>query len=569
MSKTEASLCQLHAAVIDEPSELEASISAAVEGLSQTWHSCRIEDLRKLGFEDSEGEEEALSARDEGVLPDESDPDWYKATSLATLLLRLHHPPPARGLQALAVSRMNRIDPFSTSSNRRPSIKDYKPTAHPKLLLDWLDRNNRPFDKVLENIYLYDPNPTAHGRYWDMILSLIIRGQIAEAINLFEKSNFEFARTARDDGHGKTGYEGIMLKNVDRVVKRAVQVLELCPALQTGSDWDVAGSDWALFRRRVEQAKIDLRIFAEGRDRDMEPGVSTFEAPNFGIRVADTKITRSARRAESQVPWSLYQELQTMYGILIGETTEIISSAQDWMEATIGLAAWWDGEEDDKVPVSNLAMTRRSLRKTQMKGSRLVDINPTEAYLQRLSYAFQKITDNENEGMFQISSISPVEVGLASIFEGNVEGVIGLLRGLSLPVASATVEIASLGGWYDPGPSNGLMENFDESDLLVLSSYGQRETAISHDSIMIDYAEKLVEINLLGNTTEERTLEGWELSTQMYSRLQDKSIAEKKLLSLVKKLPLTSERRVDKMISTCKIFGMESEGFEIAEVCTA
>ncbi|KAL8787966.1 MAG: hypothetical protein Q9195_007554 [Heterodermia aff. obscurata] len=550
---TEFSLQELHATAVDELSEivLEGKLSTAVEDLDQLWHSCRIEDLIEL-----EGSKEGgFSPIERRTLPGESDPNWHKATFLATFILQLHHPPSAKGMQALAASRTN---PFPATGYSSPSPKDYTPIAIPNMLLDWLDRNNHQYDPVLENIYRHNPNATADEGYWDMVLSLTIRGKIAEVIELFKKSNFQHARTAGADGHGITGYESAVLNNIERVISQAINVLKESPILQDGGDWDITGSDWALFRKRVEHAMSNLRISAEGHDRDTNSDVSTFEALNFGIRAPDSKMTRSTRNAESHVPWSIYQNLQTVYGILVGKTTEIISSAQDWIEATIGLTVWWDGEEDDEIPVGSLAMTRRSLRKIQ-RGSRLVDINPKEAYLRRLSYAFQQITDDEKEGLLQISSINLVQVGLASIFEGNVENVVGLLRGLSLPVASAVVEIASLGGWYNPGPSDGLMDNFDESDLLVLSSYEQREVMVSRDSIMVDYAEKLCEIDFPG------ALEGWEVSTHIYRRLQDSSTAEKKLLALIRQLDLTSEKRVDKVLRLCRIYGFKTEALEIAE----
>lgn len=565
----EASLHRLHADITNTPNELavEARIPAAVEELNHNWRSSRIEYLRDSGVKESEEEEGRFPDLEIGILPDESEPDWYKATFLATFLLQLHHPPAAKGMQALAVSSVDRKNFLSVSLKSGPASGQYNSAALPKVLLQWLNHNSRQYDHLLEEIYICDPNPTAHEGYWDMILSLIIRGQVAEVVHLFRKSNFQHARTSREDGHGKIGYEGTILKNVDRVVKQAIQLLERCPALQEEGNWDVTGSDWALFRKRVEQVMNDLRMFAEGRDRDANSDAATFEAPNFGIKASGTKITRSARKAESQVPWTIYQNLQTMYGILIGENTEILSSAQDWIEATIGLVAWWDGEEDDEIAVGSLAVTRRSLRKSLTRGSRLVDVNSKEAYLRRLSHAFEKVTDDANEGLFQISSISPVEVGLASIFEGNVEGIVGILHGWSLPVASAVAEIASLGGWYNAGLSNGMVEGFDESDLLVLSSYGQRDSGLlSRDSILTDYAEKLVEIDFLGDTKNEKTLEGWELSTKIYSRLQDSSTAQKKLLSLIKKLALTSQRRVDKIMRACKTFGFEAEAFDIAEV---
>ena len=549
--RTENLVSQLRASPLGESKELaiETAIPTVVQKLIEAWQSCRTVDLMSA---DSTG-------GPNGVLPDDEEPNLYKATFLAEFLLQLHHPPKAKGLQALAVSRVNRKDSFSMHSS-------YTPRAIPQLLLEWLDQSHRPYDAMVQKIITHDPNPTAHSGYWDMILSMVIRGKIPDVVRLLNKSQFQHARTARDDGQSSIGYEGSMLRNVDRAVNMAVEVLEICPALQDG-DWNLTGTSWALFRKRVDQALKDLTDFAEGRDSDLESEPLTFEAANFGISLPDPKLSRSARAAESQVPWSVYQSLKIMYGIFLGEANEIISSAQDWIEATIGLTVWWDGEDDEGIPVGSLAMTRRSLRKSQKGGCRLVDINSTEAYLRQLAYAFDKITDEENEELFQISSINPVEVGLASIFEGNVEGVVGLLRGWSLPVASAVAEIGTLGRWYNPGPSNGMMKDFDESDLLVLSGYGPRETTTNLDSILVDYAEKLVDRGFLGDHNKDQASpEGWELAVQLFSRLQDNKMAEKKLLSLVQRLPLESEQRVDKIMRTCKAFGIESEGMKIAEV---
>lgn len=552
---TENLVSQLRASPSDEPKELatETSISTIVEKLIETWQSCRTAELMS----------DEMGAPNNGVVPNDEDPHQYNATFLAGFLLQLHHPPMAKGLQALAVPRINRNDPFSLQSLHR----EYNPTAIPKLLLDWLNNSHRPYDAMVQNIVAHDPDPTAHAGYWDMVLSMVIRGKISDVVKLLKRSQFQHARTAREDGQSSLGYEGSMLRNVNRAVKMAVEVLKNCPALQEG-DWNLAGTSWVLFRKRVDQALKDLRAFAEGREWDSEPETFSFEAANFGISLPDPKLSLSARAAESQVPATVYQNLKVMYGIFLGGTSEITSSAQDWIEATIGLTVWWDGDEKEAISVGSLALTRRSLTKSQKKGSRLIDINFTEAYLKQLAYAFDEITNEENEELFQINSLNPVEVGLASIFEGDVEGVVGLLRGWSLPVAAAVAEIANLGRWYNPVPSSGTVNDFDESDLLVLSSYGPPETTIINlDSILVDYAEKLVDIGFLGDQDKNKYCpEGWELAVQLFSRLQDNRVAEKKLLSLIHRLPLGSEERVDKIMRTCKAFGIEREGLKIAEV---
>ena len=532
---------------------LESALPATTEELNKLWNSC-------LGRGSRGAQEEDVII---GIGPNEDAPSLQKAIFLSSLLLPLHHPPAAKGKQAFAASTTNQNS--SVSSSLYASRIPQRPTSFSKVLLDWLEEHHNPYRTAMVDLQTFQPNPTAHLNFWDVVFSSTLRGKVSEVIRVLQKSDFQCARSAREDGQGRDGYHGTQLGNIKRVIIRAIQVLELCPSLQDGN-WDVTRNDWLIFRKRVEQAMADLATFAEGRDRDLEPAQSTFEAPNFGIRNSSASLSQSARRAESQVPWSIYQNLKALYGILLGGNTEIVASAQDWVEATIGLTAWWDGDDDDdEVAVGSLAMTRRSLRHTHSRGGRLVDLNPTAAYSRRLALSFERATDESDDDLFQINSANSVEVGLASVFEGNVEGVISLLRGWSLPVASAVVEIASLGGWFESS-LGGMQNGFDESDLLVLSSYGHRGQGISRDGIMAEYADRLFEQDEIKAPHPKNSREGWELSIQVLARLEDRSMADKKVVHLLSQLPLVSDLRVDKILDICQDFGMDREARTIAEV---
>ena len=536
---------------------LEAALPTTTEELNALWWSCRDHGSRRLPLEG-----DVLI----GIGPNENAPSLQKAIFLSRLLLQLHHPPAAKGKQAFAVSRANQR--FSLSGSPHASRIPQRPTSLPKVLLDWLEEHHNPYPTATIDLQTFQPNPTTHTNFWDIIFSSTVRGRVSEVIQVLQKSDFQYARTAREDGQGGDGYRGGPLGNINRVVRRAIQVLELCPGLQDGN-WDVARNDWLIFRRRVEQAMVDLTTFAEGRDRDLEPTRSTFEAPNFGIRSPAASLSQSSRRAESQVPWTIYQNLKSLYGILLGGIIEIIAAAQDWVEATIGLTVWWDGDDDDnEVAVGALAMTRRSLRHSQSRGGRLVDLNSTAAYLHRLAFSFERATDESDDDVFQINSANPVEVGLASVFENNVEGVIGLLRGWSLPVASAVIEIASLGGWYESLLGGGTQNGLDESDLLILSSYGHKEHGINRDGILVEYAERLFERGNIEAARPKDTREGWELSIQILARVEDRSMGDKKVVDMLDQLPLVSDLRVDKIFDICQDFGLDREARNIAEVNT-
>ena len=533
----------------DKEFKLETALMMVPEALRNLWQAC----CNRSTVASSDKE------RLVGIGPDTRAAPFHKANFLANFLLQLHHPSPVKGKQAFAASRLMRSENLSKSL--QVSNAPSRPTAPPKVLFDWLEHYHNPYQEAGSVLKTYQPSPAAHLDFWDIIFFLTLRGRFTELISIFKRADFRHARTARDDGQDQDGYYGLQLGNIERVVNRAVQALESCPALLE-DDWDIPGHDWLLFRKRVEHALEDLATFAEGRDRDSDPAGSVFEAQNFGLRSTTSALSQTARRAESRVPWTIYQNLKVMYGILLGGTTEIISTSQDWVEASIGLTAWWNGDDDDEICMGSLAMTRRSLRHSQSRIPRSLDANPNAAYLRRLAQAFEKVTDDSE---FQINSGNAVEVGLASIFEGNVEGVLRLLRGWSLPIASAVVEIANLAGWFEPSIASRMVDGFSESDLMVLS-YGQPNNMLTRDSVLVEYAGTLFGKEVLGDPESENKREGWELSIQIIARLDDDAMATNKVADLLTRIELSTDSRVDRLLDICNNFSMPREAQSIAEV---
>lgn len=530
----------------------EARLPKATEDLCAFWRTSRDRDASK-----NPPKPEVIT----GIGPEEDAPPWHKAIFVSTLLLQLHHPPTATGKQSLALARLERL---STSATFPRELQiPHNPTALPKVLLDWLDKNHNHYEPTLSEVQRHDPSPTAHYNYWDIIFYVTLRGKLADLGRILKRSKFQHARTARDDGQGTEGYNNLQIKNIERVVNRAIQLLEYSPSLQE-DNWNVTGNDWYMFRKRVEQAVEDLTIFAEGRDRAADESQSSFEASNFGLRRPNTDLSQSARRAESRVPWTIYQNLKTMYGILLGGNTEIISTAQDWVEATIGLTVWWDGDDIESVAGGSLALSRRSLRHPNSRVGRLVDENADAAYIQRLKYTFESVSNSMEEN-YQVDSTSQVQLALASVFQGNVDGVIGLLRGWSLSVTSAVAEIASAGGWFD---GTGIMASFDEQDLMTIS-HGQQlhpPKVMTKDTILMEYAKVLSAREKIQAKQRGVSYEGWELSISVLTRLNDKGVARQKVSEVLRELPVFSDERMDKILSTCERFDILDEARSITEV---
>ncbi|KAI9682158.1 MAG: hypothetical protein M1817_000212 [Caeruleum heppii] len=504
-----------------------------------------------------------------------------QAATLATLLLQIHHPPSAQASNTFTRHKASRSTAFSQTFNAR-SAGHLLPM--PKVLFNWLDSYHDPLPELHARLETRRESSTANSDFWDNFWGVVTvtlqRGKVDQVIRLLKEADFRHAVPRGEDvaptsllGQSSTQsrFSEIQLGNIRRVVNRAIQLLEQCPAVTQG-DWDLRGNEWAIFRARVAQAKEDLAVFAEGTEHDAQPQDDQLEAEHFGIRSRagpSFSMSEASRMMGSKVPWSVYQDLRAIYTFLEGDTDVITTYAEHWIDATICLTAWWDGERQ---------LPRRSpqslgTRSIYQDGSCLADALE-DGYKTRLADSFAEAT-HEMKGTSQVDTLNPVEVGLACIFEADVEGAVGILRSLSLSVAAAVVEIASSQRWLHSG--NGpLPVNFDQSDLMVLS-YGQPRTPFNRDSILVEYAEALFGRDPLGEDTTDdggiahvprnvnRPNEGWELGLRVLGRAEDVEMAAQKVERLLNRLPLDSGDRIDKVLRVCGQIGLAAQARKLAE----
>ncbi|KAL4945925.1 hypothetical protein BDV06DRAFT_183628 [Aspergillus oleicola] len=476
-----------------------------------------------------------------GIGPGDNAANYTKAGFLASLLLQLHHPPPP----AKSAGFVNAFAPRSMVFGMRSE----RPVPVTKVLLEWQERDNS-LSQDIQALKQVGPDPTASPNFWEIVNAAVLRGQISEASQLLRSADFNYARSALEDGLPQAGYRGAQLQNIQRCINKMLQVLESCPSVQH-DDWDVLGAEWALYRKRVLAAMADLEEFAEGDEQPAPapaPVSNPFQAINFGLKPTafqGTSFTETARMAESRVPWTIYQNLRSMYRIILGDPSVIMEHAESWIEASIALTVWWDGEEEEAG----------LLPRPSQSG---------DPYLRRLSLAFRSATDAADENGFRINSVSGLEVGLASLFEGDTEGVMDLLQTWSLCVAAAVVEIASVGGWLETGGSAKPPSGLSDNDLMVLS-YGQDDNTrrINRDDILSYYASGLFERRSIENETGSR--EGWELALEILSRLDDNQKMQKSVSELLDKLPLDTAEQMDKVVLLCSELGLDKEGRRVSE----
>lgn len=471
------------------------------------------------------------------------------ASRLANLLLALHHPPHLaheRSTSALA------LVPTRSDSKRHTPI--------PKILLDWLNNTYSGVSEV-ELVLKEARGYSQHASFWEAVHVTAVRGNFSQTLQLLQGAKYELAETAQIDGLGQTGYSGSNLRYANDATRAAIDLLRECPAVVSG-DWDVKGHDWGIFRQRIQQVYLGLQEFAEGESASRQSVLQPFQAAHFGISQsqASFQLSVASRKAESKVPWSIYENLRKLYQLMLGNEEEILTISADWIEAVLGLTVWWNGEEEDHA-AGSLAASRRSIMRSQR--TRPIDVDPIKAYTQRMSSSLAAVIENSDED-FSVNTVDRFEVGLACIMDDNIEGVLQILKGWSYAIATAVAELASAGGWFMR--ANGLMDQFDQSDLLVLSYNEQQPRGMSKDDLQLTYANLLVSKGQLASQDGGKSREGWEVAIQVLGRLDDSITASERIEQVLNDLPLESAVKVDKITQLCHSMGLEQHALSIAHV---
>ncbi|KAK5751557.1 hypothetical protein LTS12_018399 [Elasticomyces elasticus] len=493
----------------------------------------------------------------EGKLGPEAEDGVSKAVYLASLLLQLHHP----HLQ----QQPSKPQPRKKNENETTTL--------PRALLNWLDEHHTPFPDEFPAISTASPSPAAHDRFWDTIYASLVRGRFSQAIDLLRHAGWENAYTAEEDSQ-EEGYTEKQLDNIEEVAERAARLLESCPVITGGDgDWDIKGPAWTVFRLRVRRAVRELEEFAgSSGEEDGEEGVGSGKRRNVFSLSAATK------KAESRVPWSVYTNLKLCYDILLGRAEEIVDASQDWLEASIYITAWWDGEDTSPSlsSRSTLGESRSGLRKSiTASQAREVDLSPLAAYRRRLGDAFTFVTDTE-EALFLPETVEGVQVELGCVLTGGVGSVVQLLRGWSLPVAVAVVEVGATAGWL-PGGEGGLGGGWSGMDLMVLSHNGPAggveglEKEGVRDEVLGEYAELLaakdvLRVGQVGGGVGGTEREGWELAVAVLGRMDDQSEGERRVGELLGGIEVLGDSgRVDRILEACGGLGLEGRGRGVAE----
>lgn len=475
------------------------------------------------------------------------------ASYVGSFVLQLHHPYSAKPVQPPAPGRFQR-------SSATQQIAPTHATALPRALIDWLDLHHNPYPDDFNSILMHRPSPSNNDSFWDVIYACALRGRFDRVMRLLRDAGWENAITAEEDGFDGAGYEGQQLDNTEAVVEQCINILESCPG-HRHNDWDVKNPEWSLFRQRIRRAISDLEELAEGEGDESGRGNAFSQSEFRG------SLSTASRRAESKVPWTIYENLKALYGQLLGSFDEIALVSQDWLEASVFLTVWWDGEASGDLG-------RASLRKSITGGQRTreVDVTPLAAYRRRLADALALVTDEPEDTVFQVDTMNPVLVGIACAMEDNVDGVLALLQTWSVPVAAAVVEIAGLGDWLPqarPRSRDLVEQGFSSEDLMVLS-HGPSSLipngGIERDGVLKHYADLLVARPSFHTADGSTAREGWELAVSVLGRLDDQNAAQRKISDQLGRIEIDDETSVDKVLTLCSELGLTAQARAISEV---
>ncbi|KAJ0160900.1 Nucleoporin NUP85 [Colletotrichum tanaceti] len=509
--KTEDLINQLYNEGIgaqEDPEQLDISLSTIVYPLVELWDDF-AQSLPML-----EGEHIA----EIGPGPD-SEP-FQKAAYVARLVLQMHH----------------------TRFKKKGSAETEVPPL-PDVLFRWIEENHNLYPEQYEIVLNHRPSPASHSLFWPTLRGALIRGSVDLASKLLRNAGWE---SVKKGPRADYAYSGKALENLQRAVGIACEALDMCPANK--GNWDVFSSDWTLYRIQAKGSLDKLQRFAEGKEKNLFAG--GHDNGHGGASLAGL-----VRKAEGQVPWDIYEHLQSIYQIILGTPEAILDTAQDWCEATIGLFGWW---EEGRGQQKSLRMSRS--QGLWMQGSS----SSPEGYLERLSLAFHTAVDSG----FHFNSMNPVEVAIASAFESDFAAVIGILRAWSLPIASSVAELASLGQWLPKPEQPNLitMESLDMEDLDILGVSPQTADEVEgiKDTTLTHYARELAGIDQL---SEDRS--GWEMAIQVLGRMDSATKSEEMVGELLRdilaQLDSDSGATVDKVWRILNDLGMITYAEETAE----
>lgn len=404
----------------------------------------------------------------------------------------------------------------------------------PQILLDWLNDYHITIQTAFDQVTSHRPNAAANELFWDVVEHLIARGKFEDAIQLLGEADFKYAKFDNGVDLLDAEYTGTQLQAIESAVLHLRQVLQESPCVHN-ADWHIDGTDWIAYRNDVEYAIEELRDSTNIHD-DSE--------------LLEAETDDHLVQAGKGLPFEIFEHLHTIYHIILGSSADLIGMANDWLEASMLLTIWWNGNPDSKIQQWSFDVSRAHLPDQELN-------NGVQAYLQRLKESFLAVTDPASkETIWQPESRSPLELAVGLVLQGDMASALAMTQILSLPVTAALAELGSISGWLN---SAAVPDGLDKDDLMILTN-GASNTIITKDDILELYSQELFK---RGELQFGRS--GWEFAISIISRCDSKALASRTVRGYIEELEVTTLERAQRLVTLCGDLGMPEEARQISE----
>ena len=484
----------------DEQSFGKVLFTAARE-VENTWQGQQPQRKRRR--------DEALS-----IGPGRGAPPFEKARFIGILLLQLYNHSNAREDEDGAISM-------------------------PQLLLDWMNDHHSSLDQIYSEVTETKPNVTQSDLFWDLLEGLIARGKFQLAMGLLAEADFAYATKEGKSGFIDARYNGMALQTIGDAVLTLRRVLNSSPAVQS-QDFSLNGPDWNGYKRDVEDALESLR-----ENTDTHDDSELREAEEEGHLTLPGK----------SLPYEIFTRLQTVYNILLGSAPDLISVANDWLEATMYLTIWWNGTPDSKVQQWSFDVSRAQHPNQEH------ELSP-RSYLTRLKDSLLCVTNP----VINVSELAPLnpqsafELTLAAVLQGDLTSALKLLQTFSLCVTSTVAEIGTWSGWLT---SYQIPEGLDDNDLMVLD-IGSSKHEFQKDDILELYSRQLFQRDAL-QTVSGVMMEGWEFAIAIISRCESTELASTIIREYLSEITVQTARRAGGLMALLNVLGLRQEAKKVSE----
>ncbi|KAJ6264359.1 hypothetical protein Dda_0504 [Drechslerella dactyloides] len=475
------------------------------------------------------------------------------ALSLTTLMLPLYFPQPMD---------QSAID-FKSDASLLRELSPPRPA--PLVLVRWLDDHDRqPDQNSYLNVLQYLPNSALHYDFWPILQKLALRCKLEDLTHLIASPTWDIADGSQP---GARVYTRAAAYNLQRASKIVQDIVAQSPAIRytTGpknahkisraaviddEGWDTSSLPWRMWRSKIARAIDEILRISQSEPGTAKPNIP--EPQNDATRLFRSKPTVASNSEASLIPHEIARELRIILQIFLGDKETILKTSDNWLEAVVGLAAYYDetgasgdGMEWDKFGRPGI-------------GSRASNAY-REDPLKKIAKCFHHVNE-----VFPLPALRNLQSATGDVLAGRVPKALKFLAKRSLPVASAAAELFAWGGYFptDLGGKASTVTFLTSSVLGLLDQEGDKENA--KEKIISDYALALASLGVLHDAPD--LVEGWEVGLAALRRTVTPATrhAASKLIRLVE-LDVNNPARVERLVETCARHGLVEEQKYVSE----